>query len=97
MISPDGYCQKQPKLNCFECISLFETVLEPGQHWTGLSGQMAGQAPGEAFVTDLIQDVTFHGVDYIVMVSVAEGPTLVVDVEQVCVLGAGSRSGVIGG
>jgi hypothetical protein len=43
---------------------------------------MAGLAPGEEGL-DMCEDLTFHGIDYIVTISVAESSTLVVDVEQV--------------
>jgi hypothetical protein len=33
---------------------------------------------------DLSEELSFHGIEYIISLSVVEGPVLVVDVEQVC-------------
>jgi hypothetical protein len=38
---------------------------------------------GESEGLELCEDLAFHGIDYIVTVSVAESSTLLVDVEQV--------------
>ena len=41
---------------------------------------------GESESLDLSEELTFHGIDYIISVSVVDdGPILVVDVEQVSI------------
>ena len=34
---------------------------------------------------DLSEELEFHGIEYIISVSVSEGPVLVIDVEQVLI------------
>ena len=49
---------------------------------------MPGGGDGDVSGLELCEDLSFHGTDYIIEVSVADGQTLVVDVEQV---GGGSE------